>query len=80
MPGPGALKGVGAASVGLVLSTVVQLSKRSLEDRFDYLFVIMTVLAVNWLHQSVLVTLIAVGLLAILWHRPDRGKSREAAR
>jgi len=76
----GALKGVGAASVGLVLSTVVQLSKRSLEDRFDYLFVIMTALAVNWLHQSVLVTLIAVGLLAILWHRPDRGKSREAAR
>jgi chromate transporter len=76
----GALKGVAAASVGLVLSTVLQLSKRSLEERFDYLFVIMTVLAVNRLHQSVLVTLLAVGLLAILWHRPGRGTGQETAR
>ena len=66
----GALKGVAAASVGLVLSTVVQLSKKSLEERFDYLFVAMTVLAVNRLHQSVLLTLVVVGLMAVLWHRP----------
>jgi chromate transporter len=75
----GALKGVAAASVGLVLSTVVQLSRRSLEERFDYGFVIMTVLAVNWLHESVLFTLVAVGLLAILWHRPGRETSQAAA-
>ena len=66
----GALKGVAAASVGLVLSTVVQLSKKSLEERFDYLFVALTVLAVNRLHQSVLLTLVVVGLMAVLWHRP----------
>ena len=66
----GALKGVAAASVGLVLSTVVQLSKRSLGDRADYLFVILTVLAVNRLHLSVLITLVVVGLLAILLASP----------
>jgi len=75
----GALKGVAAASVGLVLSTVVQLSKRSLEERVDYLFVILTVLAVNRLHLSVLTTLVGLGLLAILWHRPRDTTSKEAA-
>ena len=70
-----ALKGVAAASVGLVLSTVVQLSKRSIEQRVDYLFVIVTVLAVNRLHLSVLTTLVVVGLLAVLWHRPRGAKS-----
>ena len=34
----GALMGVAAAAVGLVLATVVQLSKRSVEQRVDYLF------------------------------------------
>lgn len=76
----GALKGVAAASVGLVLSTVVQLSKRSLEQRFDYVFVVLTVLAVNRLHQSVLLTLVVVGLMAVLWHRPRRGVKVEAMR
>jgi chromate transporter len=75
----GALKGVAAASVGLVLSTVVQMSKKSLEERSDYVFVILTVLAVNRLHQSILTTLIVVGLLAVLWHRPRHAKE-EAVR
>jgi chromate transporter len=66
----GALKGVAAASVGLILSTVVQLSRGSLEERFDYVFVALTVLAVNRFHVSVLHALVAVGLMAILWHRP----------
>ena len=70
----GALKGVAAASVGLVLSTVVQLSKKSLEERFDYVFVVLTVVAVNRLHQSVLITLVVVGLMAVLWHRPRHAK------
>jgi len=75
----GALKGVAAASVGLVLSTVVQLSKSSLEERLDYVFVLLTVLAVNRLHQSILTTLIVVGLMAVLWHRPRHAKE-EAVR
>jgi chromate transporter len=75
----GALKGVAAASVGLVLSTVVQLSKKSLEERLDYVFVVLTVVAVNRLHQSVLITLVVVGLMAVLWHRPRHAKE-EAVR
>ena len=65
-----ALKGVAAASVGLILSTVVQLSEKSLENKFDFLFVAATVLAVNRFHVSVPVALIGIGALAILWHRP----------
>jgi len=76
----GALKGVAAASIGLVLSTAVQLSKRSLEERLDYVFVILTVLAVNGLHQSVLTTLVVVGLMAVLWHRPRDEIKEEAVR
>jgi len=75
-----ALKGVAAASVGLVLSTVLQLSRRGLEERFDYLFVILTVVAVHRLHQSVLTTLVVVGLMAVLWHRPRHEIDKEAVR
>lgn len=69
-----ALKGVAAAAVGLILSTVVQLSKKSLASRFDFVFMALTVLSVNRLHQSVPRTLIVVGILAILFHRPARAK------
>ena len=75
-----ALKGVAAASVGLVLSTVLQLSRRGLEERFDYLFVILIVVAVHRLHQSVLTTLVIVGLMAVLWHRPRHEIDKEAVR
>ncbi len=65
-----ALKGVAAAAVGLILSTVVQMSQKSLSGAFDFIFMAMTVLMVNRLHQSVPHTLIIVGALAILFHRP----------
>jgi chromate transporter len=68
-----ALKGVAAASVGLILSTVVQLSEKSLGGRFDFVFVALTVVAVNGFHVSVPVALIGIGALAILWHRPKKG-------
>jgi chromate transporter len=67
-----ALKGVAAAAVGMVLSTVVGLSKKSLADKLDFVFMALTVIAVNRLHQSVPRTLVAVGLLAILFHRPRK--------
>ncbi len=65
-----ALKGVAAAAVGLLLSTVVQLSHKSLDKHFDLIFVAITALAVNRFHVSVPGALLGVGLLAILWHRP----------
>jgi chromate transporter len=72
------LKGVAAASVGLILATVVELSRRSLEQHFDYVFVALTVIAISRFHQSVPITLIVVGLMAILWHRPRKGRQAEA--
>jgi chromate transporter len=74
-----ALKGVAAAAVGLILFTVIGLCKKSLEQRFDFVFVALAVIAVNRLHQSVPRTLIAVGLLAILFHRPRRVEKESAA-
>ncbi len=72
-----ALKGV-AAAVGLILSTVMALSKTSLAGKFDFVFMALTVIAVNRLYQSVPRTLLVVGLLAILFHRP-RKKQKESA-
>ena len=74
-----ALKGVAAAAVGLLLSTVVQLSKKSLESKIDFIFMAMTVLAVNRLHQSVPRTLVVVGILAIMFHRPRRAEKESAS-
>ena len=67
-----ALKGVAAAAVGLILSTVVSLSKKSLSHNFDFVFMAATVIAVNRLHLGVPRTLVAVGILAILFHHPRK--------
>jgi chromate transporter len=74
-----ALKGVAAAAVGLILATVVGLSKKSLAGKFDFVFMALTVIAINRFHQSVPRTLIAVGLLAILIHHPRKGEEGGAA-
>jgi chromate transporter len=67
-----ALKGVAAAAVGLLLSTVVGLSKKSLTGKFDFVFMALTVIAVNRLHLGVPLTLVVVGILAILFHWPRK--------
>jgi chromate transporter len=74
-----ALKGVAAAAVGLVLATVVGLSQKSLAGKFDFVFTALAVIGVNSLHQSVPRTLIAVGVLSILWHHPRKQRSEGAA-
>jgi chromate transporter len=74
-----ALKGVAAAAVGLILSTVVSLSKKSLSSNFDFVFMAITVIAVNRLHLGVPRTLIGVGILAILFHYPRKGQKEEVA-
>jgi chromate transporter len=75
-----ALKGVAAAAVGLILSTVLQLSKKSLAGKFDFVFMALTVLAVNRMHISVPRTLIAVGIISILFHHPRRAEKASAPR
>ena len=74
-----ALKGVAAAAVGLILYTVVGLSKKSLSGNFDFVFMAMTVLAVNRFHLGVPKTLIAVGILAILFHHPRKAEPKASA-
>jgi len=73
-----ALKGMAAAAVGLILSTVVSLSKNSLSHNFDFVFIAMTVIAVNRLHLGAPRTLIAVGILAILFHHPREAQKASA--
>jgi len=68
------LKGVAAAAVGLILSTVVGLSKKALSHKVDFVFMAATVLAVNRLHWSVPRALILVGVVAILFHYPRKGE------
>jgi chromate transporter len=70
-----ALKGVAAAAVGLILYTVVNLSKKALSRNFDFVLMAATVLAVNRLHWSVPRALIVVGLVSVLLHRPVREKA-----
>jgi chromate transporter len=67
-----ALKGVAAAAVGLILATAVQLGKKSLSHSYDLVFIALTVIGVNRLHQSVLRVLLVVGLIAVLWYHPRR--------
>jgi chromate transporter len=73
------LKGVAAAAAGLLLSTVIQLGKKSLSQHFDLVFVLITVLLVNRLHVSVPRTLIAVGIVAILFHYPRKAAKEDAS-
>ena len=69
-----ALKGVAAAAVGLILSTVVSLSKKALSHNFDFVFMAATVIAVNRLHLGVPLTLVGVGILAVLFHHPRKAQ------
>ena len=75
-----ALKGVAAAAVGLILATTVQLGRKSLSHAYDLVFVVLTVIGVNQLHQSVPRVLIVVGALAILWYHPRHGEKEGASR
>ena len=74
------LKGVAAAAVGLILATTFQLGRKSLAHIADLVFVVLTVLGVNQLHQSVPRVLIVVGAIAILWYRPRKGKQEAPGR
>jgi chromate transporter len=72
-----ALKGVAAAAVGLILATAAQLGKKSLAHTYELVFVALTVIGVNALHQSVPRVLIAVGILAILWYHPKKNALKD---
>ncbi len=66
------LASVAAAAVGITFSVAAGLARKSLAGIVDIAFVLLTVIAVNLLHLSVLAALLVVGALAIWWHRPRR--------
>lgn len=67
-----ALHGASAAAVGMVLAVTFQLGRKSLTRWSDAVFVVLTVIGVDLMHQSVLLVLLVVGALAIYWYRPGR--------
>jgi chromate transporter len=67
------LHGVAAAAVGLVAAVALRLGRRSIERLGDLVFVALTVVGVSVLHVRTPYVLLAVGALAILWHRPRAG-------
>lgn len=72
-----ALHGVSAAAVGLVLAVTFQLGRKTLSRWGDFVFVALTIIGVNVLHQSVLLVLLVVGAGAIFWYRPGRLPGQE---
>jgi chromate transporter len=64
------LHGVAAAATGLVFALTVQLGRKSLSETVDIAFVLVTAVAVHYLHIPVPWVLLVVGAIAIWWHRP----------
>jgi len=64
------LKGVGAASVGLLLAVTLQIGHKQLEKIGDLTIVAATLLLVSFLHVSLVVVLLTVAPIAIWLYRP----------
>jgi chromate transporter len=67
-----ALHGVAAAATGLILATFIQLARKTLRSWIDVVFIVIAVLAVNWLHISVLYALLGIAFVATLVYHPRR--------
>lgn len=66
------LHGVAAAATGLVFALAVQVAQKALAGIGDLVFVAVTAAAVSVFHLGVPHVLLAVGAVAIWWHRPRR--------
>jgi Chromate transport protein ChrA len=64
------LKGVGAASVGLLLAVTLQIGRRQLEHRLDVAIVAVTLVLVSFVHVMLPIVLLTVGPIAIFLYRP----------
>ena len=63
----------------MTFSVTVQLGQSLLKRTSDFIFLLLTVLLVHWLHVSVMVVLLGVGAVTVWWYRPRRS-SKEAVR
>ncbi len=64
------LKGVGAASVGLLLAVTLQIGHKQLEHYLDMILVAVTLVLVSFVHVPLLYVLLTVGPIAVLLYRP----------
>ncbi len=71
------LKGVGAASVGLLLAVTLQIGHKQMQHTLDLILVIVTVTMVSFLHFQLLTVLITVGPIAIYLYRPHPARPLE---
>jgi chromate transporter len=69
------LKGVGAASVGLLLAVTLQIGHKQLEKIGDLTIVAATLLLVSFLHVSLVIVLLTVAPVAIWIYRPRKATS-----
>lgn len=73
------LHGVAAAATGLVFALTVQIGRKALAGAGDLVFVLATAAAVSLFHLKVPYVLLAVGAVAIWWHRPRAAAPTEPA-
>ena len=66
------LKGVGAASVGLLLAVTLQIGHKQLEHYLDMILVAVTLVLVSFMHISLLYVLLILGPIAVLLYRPRK--------
>lgn len=64
------LHGIAAGAVGLIVVVLVQLGAKTLKSVADYVFVVLTAVAVAFFKVPVPYALIVAGIVAIWWHRP----------
>lgn len=69
------LKGVGAASVGLLLAVTLQIGHKQLEHSLDMILVAVTLVLVSFMHVSLVWVLLTVGPAAVLLYRPRKLKA-----
>ena len=65
----GVLKGVGATAVGLLFAVTFKIGRRQVTRPFDVIVFLVTLGLVAFVHVSLVVVLLAVGPVAIAYHR-----------
>jgi len=79
-PGAGAvLAGVAAGASGLLTATVLQLGRKAVTGALDVGLVIVTCVAISFLHLSLLTTLLIIGPIAVWLYRPRRNATPAAS-
>lgn len=71
------LKGVGAASVGLLLAVTLQIGHKQLEKIGDLTIVAATLLLISFLHVSLVIVLLTVAPVAIWMYRPKQSDPKK---